>query len=118
MIVILYFLAGLTVGFFVTFTFLRNDKKYKALEENLQAKTSELENYQTQVTEHFTQTTKLLTDLQLQQDKFIAHLADGAARLRYDMLDPVSELAIKGPISYAPKDYPEAPPEDAKTNDA
>ncbi len=118
MIVALYFLAGLFAGCFFTFTLLRNGKKYAELQETLDAKTQEFDGYQQQVCEHFETTTTLLSDMQIQQDKVIAHLADGAAKLRYDMLDPVSELAIKGKISYAPKDYPDAPLASAETGDS
>lgn len=103
----LYFLAGLITGYFLAVTLLRHDKKYKELEEMFTEKTVELDNYQQQVADHFEETADLLTNMQMQQEKLIAHLANGATQLRYDMLDPVSELALKGPTSYAPKDYPD-----------
>ncbi len=105
MIITFYFLAGLLAGGLITFCLLRNDKKYKAIQDKLAAKTAQLDQYEQEVTEHFSKTTELLCDLQLQQDKVVAHLADGAKRLRYGMLDPVSELAIKGKIHHAPNDY-------------
>lgn len=106
MFTLLLIIGSAVAGYLAAMFFVFNDKTRKNLTEQLAQKQKELEDYQSRVATHFNQTADLFSDLQTQQDKIVAHLADGARSLRCDMLAQKVIVSTQGVQDYAPKDYP------------
>lgn len=108
MFVLLYFLAGGIVGYFVAYTWLFQGKSRRQLENQLAEKEAELNRYQNEVAAHFETTAELFTDLQLQQDKLVQHLTEGAQALRHETFRASAPqyIVLQKRTDDAPKDYP------------
>lgn len=103
---ILLIIGSAVAGYLAAMFFVFNDKTRKNLTAQLTQKQKELDEYQNRVALHFNQTADLFSELQLQQDKIVAHLTDGARSLRCDMLAQKVIISTQGVQDYAPKDYP------------
>lgn len=99
-------IGSAVAGYLAAMFFVFNDKTRKHLSEQLAQKQKELDEYQGRVAQHFNQTADLFSELQLQQDKIVAHLADGARSLRCDTHAQKVIVSTQNVQDYAPKDYP------------
>lgn len=75
------FIAGCLVSFLLTRTFSSNKQKTRSLEANLENAEKDLASYQQEVTEHFSETAKLINNLTENYRDVHEHLAGNALKL-------------------------------------
>ena len=117
----LCFAIGVAVGGILFKLYSPEQSKARDLEKHLHDKQDELKNYQHEVTEHFTETSKLLKDLTENYRDVHNHLAKGAQVLcessntppimyklpEVDMTgDDDEKDSIAAPLDYAPRSTP------------
>lgn len=115
-------LAGGAIGFLFIRQLSADSKKQRELERNVDKLLKQQRDYQHEVTEHFTDTSKLLSNLAESYRDVHNHLATGAANLCNDntssilrripdgsLLDLTEDPDLAGiqpPLDYAPKSSP------------
>ena len=117
-------IIGAGAGVFLSRLFNKDNGKKRDLEKQLQDASTDLKNYQQEVSEHYVKTAKLVEDLTESYRSVHNHLAEGASTLLHTrgaaplmktipsreqieaISDPVTEDKVLPPLDYAPKKSP------------
>ena len=117
-------LIGAGAGILLSRLFNKDSNKNRDLEKQLQDASTDLKNYQQEVSEHYVKTAKLVEDLTESYRSVHNHLAEGASTLLHTrgaaplmkiipsreqieaISDPVTEDKVLQPLDYAPKKSP------------
>ena len=117
-------LIGAGAGILLSRLFSKDNSKNRDLEKQLQDASTDLKNYQQEVSEHYVKTAKLVEDLTESYRSVHNHLAEGASTLLHTrgatplmktipsreqieaISDPVADGKVLPPLDYAPKKSP------------